>query len=126
MFNSIVAVQHGHREQDRAELPDSEKGCGGLRRRWQDDRDPVALRDPARGGVCAAWFARSCSSPHPSSRVEPSKLSQIIAGLLRGVLVADVGGDVVPRRHLPAMFCTDLVVAHMAHRYSLSLATSRG
>src|SRR6266511_3093731 len=41
---------------------------------------------PRAASVCAAAFARPCSSPQFSSRVEPSKLSQIIAGFSRGCL----------------------------------------
>ena len=49
MLDSIVAVQHGHGEQDRAELPDSEENGSGLGGGRQDDGNSVALRNAVRG-----------------------------------------------------------------------------
>ena len=46
MTNRVVAVQHRHREQDPAQLPDPEEDRRRLRRRRQHDRHPVAPLDP--------------------------------------------------------------------------------
>ena len=49
VLDAVVAVEHRHREQDRAELPDAEEDRGRLGRRRQDDGDAVARRHAARG-----------------------------------------------------------------------------
>ena len=124
MLDPIVAVQHGHREQDRAELPDSEEDRSRLGRRRQNDRDPVALRDTP----CGERVRRLVRQVLQLAPLELSgRAVEALPNhrrLVTWVLVADVGRDVVPRRHLPAMACADLVVARRAHRYPSSLAMS--
>ena len=45
MANRVVAVEHRHREQHRAQLPDAEEDRRGLRRRRQHDRNAIAALD---------------------------------------------------------------------------------
>ena len=49
MLDPVVAVEHRHREQDRAELPDAEEDRRRLGRRRQDDGDAVATGHAPRG-----------------------------------------------------------------------------
>ena len=42
VLDALIAVQHRHRQQDRAGAVDGQEGGGGIRGRRQDDRDPVA------------------------------------------------------------------------------------
>ena len=42
VLDALVAVEHRHRQQDRAQLPGAEEHRRGLRRGGRDDRDPVA------------------------------------------------------------------------------------
>ena len=113
MADALVAVEHRHRQQHRAELPGAEEDRGGLRRRRQDDGHPVAAlharRRPARA---AAWAARSCSSPQVSSRARAVEALVHHRELVARVLVADVGGDVVALGHLPAVRGDGLLVGH--------------
>ena len=66
------------------QTPKKVAAASGVGGRTTATRSPCVT--PRAASVCAAWFARSCSSPHSSSRVEPSKLSQTIAGLSRACL----------------------------------------
>ena len=69
MLDPVVAVEHRHREQDRAELPDAEEDRRRLGRRGEHHRDTVAARRHRAPRACARhWLARSCSSPQTSSR----------------------------------------------------------
>ncbi len=56
-------------------------GVGGITTATRSPRST-----PCAASTCAAWFARSWSSPHVSSLSEPSWLSQIIACFARGCL----------------------------------------
>src|SRR5207247_8021890 len=48
MTDRVVAVEDGHREQNRAELPDAKEDGSGLGRRRQHDRDAIAPFDAVR------------------------------------------------------------------------------
>ena len=115
VLDPVVAVQHRHREQDRAELPDAEEDRGRLGRGRQDDGDAVAPLDAARG-------ERVRRPVREVLQLAPDELSRRAVEalpdhrrLVARMLVAHVGGDVVPRRHLPAVGRADLVVAARAH-----------
>ena len=86
MVDRLLAVEDRHREQDRAELPDAEEDRGGLRRRRQHDGDPVTAPDAVTGERMRRLVREVLELAPVSSRVEPSKLSQTIAGLSRGCL----------------------------------------
>src|SRR5205085_12383350 len=110
VLDRVVAVQHGKREQDRTELPDAEKDGCRLGGRRQNDGDAIA-----------SLHAVSCE--HVRSLVgkilqlAPVELAQRAVealpdhrGLVARMLVAYVGGDVVPRRHLPTVSRADVLV----------------
>ena len=111
MPDAVVAVEHGHREQDRAELPDAEEDRRRLGGGGQDDRDPVAPRHPSR----RERVRRLVREVLELSPVElPRRAVEALPDhrrLVARMLVAHVGGDVVARRHLPAMGCAQLLVA---------------
>ena len=94
--DAVVAVEHRHREQDRAALPRAEERRRGLGRRRQQHRHPVALlRRRGARSTLAKRLESSCSSPHLTSRTVPSKCSWIIASLSAGCLSQTSCGDVV-------------------------------
>ena len=112
--DAVVAVEHRHREQDRAELPDAEEDRGRLRGGGQHDGDAVAPPDPARCQRVRRLVREILELAPVELAVAPSKLSQIIAGLSAGACRRRPG-DVVPRRHLPTMGGAHLVVPRTAH-----------
>ena len=65
-------------------------------------RDRRARRRRSRS-TFAAWLARSCSSPHCTSRTVAVEVLVHHRELVARVLVADVGGDVVALRHVPVV-----------------------
>ena len=81
---------------------------------------------PCAASRFAAWFERSCSSPHVSSRRSPSKRSWTIASFSRGCLSQHVRGDVVALRHVPLVCCDGLFVpGHTTASESLADRASR-
>src|SRR3954464_7482074 len=115
MLYALVAVEHGHGEQDCAELPDAEEDRGRLRRRRQHHRNAVAPGHAARGErlrglvrevlqLAPVELARRAVEALPDHR-----------RLVARMLVADVRGDAVALRHVPAMVRAELLVARPAH-----------
>src|SRR3954468_15919695 len=101
--DALVAVEDGHREQDRAELPGTEEDRRGLGRRGRDNRDSVAALHP----VCAQDVGRArrqrlqLAPLHPP--LVPAKVLPHHRKLVRGMFLADVSCDVVAVRDLPAV-----------------------
>src|SRR3954454_6578818 len=115
MLYALVAVEHGHGEQDRAELPDTEEDRGGLGRRRQHHRDAVAPRHAA-GGERLRGLVREVLqlAPIELARRAVEALPDH-RRLVARMLVADVRGDVVALRHVPAMGRAELLIARPAH-----------
>ena len=121
----VVAVEHRHREQDRAELPDAEEDRRGLGRRRQDDRDAVAARDaPRREHV--GRLVREILQLAPVELADGAvEALPDHRPLVARVLVADVGGDVVALGHLPAVRGAQLVVARLGDAHARSSSERR-
>ena len=106
-----VAVEHGHREQERAELPRPEEDRGRLGRRRQHDRHAVPALDAVRFEQ-ASGLVREILNLAPgqlaNGAVEPLVDHR---ELLSGVLVAAVRSDVVAPRDTPHVRCADLLIA---------------
>ena len=122
VLDPVVAVEDGHRQQDRAELPGAEEDRGRLGRRRQHDGDPVTALDAA-GGERVGRPVRQIL------QLSPRQLAggAVVAlpdhrRLVARVLVADVGGDVVALRHHPAVGGADLLVARAGHAGIISRA----
>ena len=124
MVDRLLAVEDRHREQDRAELPDAEEDRSGLGRRRQHDGDAVTAPDAAIGERMRR-LVREILELAPGQL--PRRAVEALPDhrpLVARMLVADVGGDVVARRHLPPVRGADLLVARRAHAYSHSASTS--
>ena len=99
--DAVVAVEDGHRQQQRAELPRAEEDRRGLRRRRQHHRDAVAALHPGRGqrvrrlGGQRLELAPVHVAPRPVEALPDHR------ELVGRVLVADVGRDVVALGHAP-------------------------
>ena len=103
MLDPVIAVEHRHREQDRAELPDTEEDGRRLGSRRQDDRDTVSPRDAARRervGRLIGEILKLAPVELPHRAVEALPDHRL---LVARMLVADVGGDVVAGRHVPSV-----------------------
>ncbi len=110
MTDPFIAVEHGHRQQDRAELPGAEEHRRGLGRGREDHRDPVAPADPVR----AQQVRRLVGEVLELAPVELAGRSVVALPhhrrLVARVLVAAVGGDVVALRHVPLVLRARLLV----------------
>ena len=107
----LVAVQHRHREQDRAALPGREERRRRLGRRRQQHRDAVALLDAAlaqhaRVAVRGRLDLAPAHLAHGAAEVLVDHRE-----LVRRVLVADVGGDVVALGDVPGVLLDGFLVA---------------
>ena len=114
--DAVVAVQHRHREQDRAALPGAEERGRGLGRRGEQHRDTVALlytvgaqhvREPVRELLQLAPLDA------PDGPVEVLVDHR---ELVRRVLVADVLGDVVALGDVPLVVGDSLLVGRNRRR----------
>ena len=81
VLDAVVAVEHRHRQQDRAGLVGAEERGRRLRRRRQQHRDAVAALDAVRPEHVGEAVGELLSSPHLTSRTLPSGSSWIIASL---------------------------------------------
>ena len=111
VLDPVVAVEHRHREQDRAELPDTEEDRRRLRRRRQHDRHPVATGHTPRGERVRRLVRQILQLTPIELADRAVKALPHHRRLVSRVLVADVGGNVVALRHDPAVGGTHLVVA---------------
>src|SRR4051794_18551750 len=109
--DAVVAVEDGHREQDRARLVGPEERCGGLRRRRGQHRPPGAALDAVRAQHVGEAVGELLELP-------PVHLADIAVDVLVDhrqlvgrVLVAHVGGDVVALGHAPLVGGDGLLVA---------------
>jgi hypothetical protein len=108
--NPVVAVEHAHRQQRRAQLPGAEEDRRRLRGGRQHDRDAVdALHARRRERVRGLRGEVLQLSPRHVAPLAVKALVDHRQSLAR-VLVADVGGDVVARRDLPAVLGDRLLV----------------
>jgi hypothetical protein len=110
MANRIVAVEHRHRKQDRAELPDAEEDRRGLGRRRQHDGHAVAALDPKLTEQVGRLVREVLELSPGQLAVGAVEALPHHRELVARVLVTHVGGDVVARRHVPAMLCANLLV----------------
>jgi hypothetical protein len=110
MPNRVVAVQDRHREQDSAQLPDAEEDRRGLGRRRQHDRDAVAALDAEVAEDVRRLVRQVLELAPRELAIGAVEALPHHRQLVARVLVADVGRDVVARRHLPSMRRADLLV----------------
>ena len=111
MADAVVAVEHRHRQQDRAELPGAEEDRRGLRRRRQHDRDPLPRIDPMLAEDVrrlVGEILQLAPGQLPPRAVEALPDHR---RLVARMLVADVLGDVVALGHLPLMLRHQVFVA---------------
>ena len=106
----LVAVEHGHRQQDRAGLPHAEERGRGLRRGRQQHRDPVPSLDAVgtqdvREPVGVVLELAPADLPDAAAEVFVDHRR-----LVARVTIAHVDRDVVARRHLPAVLLARLLV----------------
>jgi len=109
--DAVVSVEHRQREEDAARLPDPEERGRGLRDLREQHRHPVAGLQPC--------VQEPAGEPGGHVlHVSPRELADVAVGILvdhrelpARVLVAHVDGDVVARRHVPAMRRAGLLVA---------------
>jgi hypothetical protein len=107
----LVPVQHGHRQQERAELPRAEEDRRRLRRRRQDYRYAVAARDAVRDEQVRG-LVRQVLELAPAELAAFAVVALVNhCELVARVLVADVRGDVVALGHAPLVRVADLLVA---------------
>ena len=121
VLDALVAVQHGHREQDRAALVGAQEDRGRLWQRRQQRGDAVAPLDADRLEHVREPVGELLELPERHAALIALPVlpdHREAAGL---VLVAHVAGDVVALRNVPAvrrahfLVATDLVLAE-AHR----------
>ena len=125
MGNPLIAVEHRHREQNRAELPRTEEQSGGLRGRRQNHRDPVTLLD-AETAEQVGRLARERLKFTPVDLADgPVEVLVDHRQRVRLRAITDVGGDVVPARHVPAMTDAEILVAIFRLDHARLLARSR-
>ena len=99
--DAVVAVEHRHREQDRARLVGAEERGRGLGRRRQQHRHPVALLHPVRAqhvGEAVGELLQLAPLDLADGAVEVLVDHRELVGR---VLVADVLRDVVALRDAP-------------------------
>jgi hypothetical protein len=108
--DALVAVEHRHREQDRAELPSAEEDCRGLRSGREDDRDAVALADAALAQQVGRLVGEVLQLAPVKLAGGAVKALPDHRRLVARVLVADVGGDVVALGHVPRVLGACLLV----------------
>ncbi len=132
MADPLVAIEHRHREQDRAQLPGAEEDRRRLRRRRGDHRNPVAaLHAVSSQHVCGPGGERLQLAPaHPA--LVAAEVLPDHRRLVAGMLVADVGGDVVAVGDAPAVRGTRVLIGAeprlrlgRRHRLSSVLIRSR-
>ena len=116
MRDPLVAVEHGHREQDRPRLPRPEERGGRLGRRRQQHRDAIAalhavLAQQQREAVGHVLQLAPCEFPDVAVGVLVDHRE-----LVARVFVADVRGDVVALGNLPRVPCARLLVSHAVDR----------
>ena len=120
MVDRFLAVEDRHREQESTELPDTEEDRSGLGCRRQHHGDAVTAFDAAIGERVRG-LVREILQLAPGQL--PGRTVEALPDhclLVARMLVADVGGDVVARRHLPPVRGADVLVAPRAHAYSHS------
>ena len=106
----IVAIQHRHRKQDRAQLPDTEEDRSGLGARRQDDRHAVSTLDPVRCERVCSLVREILKLAPEQLPIRPVEALPHHRRLVTRMLVADVGSEVVARRHNPAVSRTGFLV----------------
>jgi hypothetical protein len=110
--DALVPVQHGHREEDRPELPDGEEHRRRLRRGRQHHRDPVAPLHP----VPAQDVREAIRQLLQLAPAHLSLVAEVVRPhhreLLGRVLVAHVVRDVVAIGDVPAVVGYGLLVGH--------------
>src|SRR5512133_179175 len=106
----IVAIQHRHRKQDRAQLPGTEEDRSGLGGWRQDDRHAVSTLDPVRSERVCSLVREILKLTPDELPVRPVEALPHHRRLVTRMLVADVGSEVVARRHNPAMSRTGFLV----------------
>ena len=107
----LVAVEHRHREQDRAALERGEERRRRLGRRREQHRDAVALLDAVRAQHVREAVRRGLQLAPPDLAHGAAEVLVDHRELVRRMLVAHVGGDVVVLGHLPAVLGEGFLVA---------------
>ena len=100
--DALVAVEHRHREQDRAQLPGAEEHGRRLGRRRQQHRDPVAPLDAVVAQHVGELGREVLQLAPADAALVAAPVLPHHRELVARVLVAHVGGDVVARRARPS------------------------
>ena len=120
--DALVSVQHGHRQQDRAELPRAEEHGRRLRCGRQHDSDAVAPLD-AHGTKQVGRPVGELLQLAPGALAHGAVVAFVDhRQRVRRSPVADVGSDVVALRDLPAVLAAQLLMTLAAAAAALATA----